>query len=143
MSKSNTQESGYLKLVYQNINLANIGDVTGLRNSSTAGSFFIALYTSSPTDSDTGTEANYTGYTRVAVARSVIGFTVSGNSCVNASQVLFPVSSGVSNIVTHFAIRTASSGGDMVHYGALSASSTIGSGDTPKFNAGDLTITED
>ena len=43
-----TKKSGFkndlLKLIFQNTNIANIGDGTGLRGSSVAGDFYIALY---------------------------------------------------------------------------------------------------
>lgn len=143
MSKSNTQETGYLKLLYQNAELANIGDAVGLRPSTLAGSFYIALYTTDPTDADSGIEANYTSYARIAVARSVIGFTVSSNVCSNAGVITFPTSTGGSNTITHFGIRTALTGGDLVHYGALTTPRTIVATDAPRFQIGDLTITED
>jgi len=143
MSKSNVQETGYLKLLYQNVALANIGDAGGLQPSATAGNFYVALYTTDPTDADTGTEANYTGYARVAVVRSAAGFTVSGNVVSNAATVTFPISSGGSNTMTHFAFRTAASGGDIVHSGTLTAATDISSGDTPSFATGNLTTTED
>lgn len=143
MSKSNLQETGYLKLLFQNIALANIGDASGLQPSSTAGSLYIALYTSDPTDADSGAETTYTSYGRVAVVRSVSGWVVSGDEVSNAAEESFPQSTGGSSVITHFAIRTASSGGDLVGSGALSASLTINTGDTPKFEIGDLTITED
>lgn len=143
MSKSNLHETAILKLVFQNIAHANIGDASGLQPSASAGSLYIALYTTNPGETDTGTEATYTSYSRVSAARSVVGFTVSGDSVINAALLTYPTSTGGSNLITHFAIRTASSGGDMLRYGALTSSLTINSGDTPKFNAGDLESTED
>ena len=142
MSKSNTQETAYLKLLYQNIDMANIGDAGGLQNSATAGSFYIALYKTDPTDADSGTEATYTSYARVAVVRSAVGWTVSGAVCSNAGVITFPTSGGNNNTITHFGIRTASSGGDLVHHAALDASLLVSSGDTPKFAIADISITE-
>ena len=143
MSKSNTQEIGYLKLLYQNINMANIGDASGLQPSAIDGSVYIALYTTDPTESDTGTETIYTSYARVAVVRSVVGWTVSGNTCTNASTITFPTSTGGTETVTHFGIRTAITGGDLIHYGALTSSLLITNGITPKFNGGYISIIED
>lgn len=143
MSKSNLHEAGYLKLTFQNIAHANIGDAAGLQPSAVPGNFYVALYSTDPTDADTGTELTYTGYARVAVVRSAVGFTQSGNSITNALQVLFPLNSGTSQTATHFAYRTAASGGDMIRKGTVSPSVTINNGDTPKFEIGDLTSTED
>lgn len=143
MSKSNLQETDYLKLVFQNVAMANVGDASGVQPSGTAGSLYVALYTTDPTDADTGTEATYTSYARVAVVRSVAGWTVSGNACTNAAAVTFPTSTGVNNTITHFGIRTASSGGDLIGSGALSSSLLIENTDVPKFVIGDISITED
>jgi len=143
MSKSNIHETAILKLVFQNIAHANIGNASGLQPSSAAGNLYAALFTASPTDTDSGTEANYISYARVAIVRSAAGFTVSGNSCENASTVTFPTSTGGSNTVTHFGIYTALSGGDLIRWGALTSSAAIASGDTPKFEAGNLVATEE
>ena len=142
MAKSNIQETGYLKLTYQNIALANIGDVSGLQPSATAGNFYATLYTSDPTDADTGVEATYTGYARIAVVRSAAGFTISGAVISNAAIVTFPTSTGVTNTITHVAIKTALTGGDIVHHGSLVAPLVVLVGNYPKFEIGDFTVTE-
>lgn len=142
MAKSNIQETGYLKLTYQNIALANIGDAGGLQPSAAPGNFYAALYTTDPTDADTGTEANYTSYARIAVVRSAVGWTVSGAVVSNAGIITFPTSTGGSNTITHVAVRTALVGGDIVHHGVLSSSLIVSSGNTPKFEIGDFTVTE-
>jgi len=141
-AKSNTLETGLLKLIFQNVALANIGDASGLQPSSTAGSVYIALYEDNPTDADSGTESTYTSYARVAVARSVAQWLVSGNDVSNINTVTFPTSTGGSSTVTHFAVHTASSGGDMLYYGALNSSLAIANTDTPKFNATEISIKE-
>lgn len=142
MSKSNTQETSYLKLIYQNIAMANIGDTSGIQPSATEGSLYVALYTSDPTDADVGIEADYTSYARVAVSRNVAGWTVSGNQVTNAAVITFPVSTGGTNTITHYGIRTALTGGDLIHYAALSSSITINDTETPKFNVGGISGTE-
>jgi len=57
MSKSNLHENAYLKLIFQNIAMANIGDSAGIQPSAGSGSLYIALYSTDPTDTDSGTEA--------------------------------------------------------------------------------------
>jgi len=143
MSKSNTQETAYLKLVFQNIAMANVGDAAGIQPSAVAGSLYVALYEDDPLDTDLGTEATYTSYARVAVARAVGGWTVSSNTVSNTATVTFPVSTGGSSTVTHYGIHTALAAGDLVGSGALSSSLAIASTDTPKFDIGDIVITED
>lgn len=143
MSKSNLHETAYLKLVFQNVAAANIGDASGLQPSATAGSLYVALYTTDPTDADTGTEATYISYARVAVARSVAGWTVTGNTAKNAVAITFPTSGGTDNTITHFGVRTAITGGDLVGSGALTSSLLIENTDIPKFIIDSIVITED
>ena len=146
MSKSNAWETALLQLVFNNDNAANIGDATGLRGSTTAGSLHVSLHTSDPGEagSQTTNECAYTSYARVAVARTSGGWTISGNAVTNAAQIQFPQCTGSSETATHFGIGTASSGaGVLLYKGALSASLAISSGIQPQFGAGDLDGTED
>ena len=146
MSKSNAWETALLQLVFNNDNAANIGDATGLRGSTTAGSLHVSLHTSDPGEagSQTTNECAYTSYARVAVARTAGGWTVTGNAVTNAALVQFPQCTGSSETATYFAIGTASSGtGKVLYRGALSASLAISSGIQPQFGAGDLDGTED
>lgn len=142
MSASNTLETGLLNLIFKNTALANIGDASGLQPSAGDGSLYIALYTTDPTDANTGTEASYTGYSRVAVARDT-GWTVSGNGVENAAVITFGACTAGSDTVTHFGILTASSGGDLLFHGSLTAQLAISSGITPEIAAGALDVTVD
>lgn len=146
MSKSNAFETDLLALIFNNTDAALIGDATGLRGSSTAGSLYVALHTGDPGEAGTATtsEAAYTSYARVAVARSGAGWTVSGNAVSNAALVQFPQCTGGSETLTHFSVTTASSGGTKLLYkGALSSSLAVSSGIQPQFAIGDLSIAED
>jgi hypothetical protein len=146
MSKGNTFENDLLLLIFNNTDAALIGDATGLRGSSTAGSLYISLHTGDPGDAGTATtsEAAYTSYARVAVARSGAGWTVTGNAVTNAALIQFPQCTGSSETLTHFGVTTASSGSTKLLYkGALSSSLAVSSGIQPQFAAGDLDITED
>ena len=146
MSKSNSWENAMLLQLFNNTAAANIGDATGLRGSSTAGSLYVSLHTGDPGEagSQTTNECAYTSYARVAVARTSGGWTVTNNSVTNAGAVNFPAATGGSETATHFGIGTDSSGaGTLLYSGSLSASRAISSGITPQFGAGTLTITED
>lgn len=146
MSKGNTFENDLLLLVFNNTDAALIGDATGLRGSSTAGSLYVALHTGDPGEAGTQTtsECAYGSYARVAVARSGAGWTVTGNAVTNAALVQFPQCTSGSETATYFTIGTASSGaGKVLYRGALSASLAISSGIQPQFAAGDLDGTED
>ena len=146
MSATNAFETAILNLVFANANAANIGDATGLRGSTTAGSFFISLHTADPgeTGSQTTSEATYTGYARIAVARSGSGWTVSGNSATNAAITTFGACTGGTNTITHFGIGSDLSGtGNLFFKGALTASLAVSSGVTPNFPVSSLTVTAD
>ncbi len=142
MSMSNAAENALALLLFNNTAWANIGDASGLQPSGTAGSFYIRLHTADPGEGGTGdtSQADYTGYAAVAVARTVGGFTVTGSDVSNAASVQFGECTSGSNVVTHFSI-TATSGAasQILVSGALGASRTISSGITPLFNAGALT----
>ena len=53
MSKSDVFENDLMLLLFNNTNISNIGDVTGIRGSTAAGSLYAALYTSDPGESGT------------------------------------------------------------------------------------------
>lgn len=134
MSKTNSWENGILELLFKNTNFALVGDATGLRGSSTAGSLYFSLHTADPgeTGDQTTNEIAYTDYARVAVARSGAGFTVTADSVSPAANVSFPIGSGGSGTATHFGVGTASSGaGVLLYKGAITPNIVTGSGITP------------
>lgn len=146
MSKSNTFENDLLKLIFNNDDIALIGDAAGLQNSATAGSLYVSLHTADPGEAgdQTTNETAYTNYTRVAVARTTGGWTVSSNTVSNAALVQFPQCGATGATLTHFGVGTDSSGaGKLLYSGALTASLAVSSGIQPQFAAGDLDITED
>jgi hypothetical protein len=146
MSLTNAAETALLNLLFANTDWANIGDAGGLQNSATAGSFYISLHTGDPGEAgdQTTSEATYTGYARVAVARSGSGWTISGNNASNAAAVTFGACTAGSNTITHFGIGTASSGaGNLIASGALSASLAVSAGITPEFAIGALDVNAD
>ena len=145
MSKSNSLENAILEHIFKNTAIANIGDVTGLPASGTAGSLYFSLHTADPGEAgdQTTNEITYTSYARVAVARSGAGFVVTGSSVSTASPVTFPAGTGGSGTATHFGIGTASSGtGTLLYSGALTRNIVCGDGITPQLSTS-LTITED
>jgi hypothetical protein len=145
MSASNTLENGILEHILNNANIANIGDATGLRGSSTAGSLYLSLHTADPGEAgdQTTNETNYTSYARVAVARSGAGWTVTNNSAALAAIASFPACTGGTATITHFGLGTASSGaGVLLFKGAVSPNLSVSSGVTPRLTTG-TTITAD
>lgn len=146
MSATNAFETALLTLLFNNTNAANVGDATGLRGSTTAGVFYISLHTADPgeTGTQTTSEATYTSYARVSVARTSGGWTIAGNAVTNAAAINFPAATGGSSTVTHFGIGTDTSGtGNLLFKGALSASLAVSNGITPSFAIGALSVTAD
>lgn len=146
MSMSNASETAFFSLLFNNTDWANVGDAAGLQNSAAAGSFYVALHTADPTDAgnQTTSEASYTGYARVAVARTGGGWTVSGNQVSNTATVQFGECTAGSATATHFSVGMLASGaGDILYSGALSASRAVSAGITPLFNPATLVGTVD
>ena len=144
MSASNTFENEILLHIFQNAAVALIGDATGIRGSSTAGSLYVSLHTSDPGEAgDQSTnEAAYTNYARVAVARTSGGWTVTNDTASNTATVSFPACGASGATVTHFGIGTDSSGaGKLLFSGTLGSSLAVSNGITPSFSAGQLTAT--
>ena len=146
MSFSNAAENAILLHLFQNLDYANIGDVTGLRSSATAGVFYVGLHTADPGEAGTQStsEIGYTGYARVSVVRTSGGWTVSGNAVSNTAAVNFPACTAGSGTATHFSIGTNASGaGNLLLSGSLTGSLAISAGITPAFSAGQLQATLD
>ena len=146
MSATNAFETALLTLYFNNTDHANVGDAAGIQNSATAGSFYISLHTGDPGEAgdQTTNEATYTGYARVAVARSGAGWTISGANVSNAAAITFGPCTAGSNTITHFGIGSDSSGaGNLFFKGALSASLAVSSGITPSFAIGELDVNLD
>lgn len=106
---------------------------------------YVALCTTAPTDTSTGStlvEATYTGYARKSTAASDWG-AASGGQVSNTGAIVFnPCTAGTST-VTHFALVDASSNGNVLFWGALTASLAVSAGITPQFAIGELDITAD
>ncbi len=143
MSKANVFENDLIKLIFQATAIANIADNAA---ASPLTNLYVALHTADPGEAgdQSTSEANYTGYARVSVARTSGGWTVTNNQSVNAGAVTFGACTAGSNTVTHFSVGVAASGATKILYsGALTASLAVSAGITPSFAAGALTCTED
>ncbi len=145
MSKNNAWETELLEHVFQNADVADIGDATGLRGSSVAGSLYISLHTANPDEAgnQTTNEAAYTSYARVAVARNSSNWSVTSNDAENINDITFPKATGGSETITHLGIGVASTGtGKLLYYATLATPIAVSTGITPQINAGDLQISE-
>jgi hypothetical protein len=147
MSKSDTWENDLLKLVFNNVGTSLIGDATGLLPSGTTGSLYLSLHTADP--GETGTQATnetaYTGYARLAVARSSAGFTVSGNSVnLTANGDFGQCTASPGGNLTHFGVGTSSSGaGKLLYSGTLTPNIIMNVGVQPRITTAAGLVTED
>jgi hypothetical protein len=105
---------------------------------------YIALYTVAPTDSGGGTEVSGGSYARVAITNNTTNFpAASGGSKSNGTDITFPTATADWGTVVAFGIFDLSTGGNLLYWATLTTSKSILNGDTAKFTAGNITITED
>jgi hypothetical protein len=98
---------------------------------------YVGLYTSDPTDADTGTEVSGGSYARQAVT---FGAPSDGVS-TNTAAIEFPQATGTWGTVGWIGIEDASTGGNLLYHTALDASKTIATGDIFKIAIGSLSVT--
>lgn len=143
MSKGNTFENDLLKLIF---NATAIADLAENDATSPLTDLYVSLHTADPGEAgdQTTSETAYTGYARVAVARSGAGWTVTGNSVSPAANVDFgECTASPGGAITHAAVGTASSGaGKLLYSGALTPNITMATGVIPRVKT-TSTITED
>jgi hypothetical protein len=109
-----------------------------------AGNLEIHLHTADPGEAGitTTSEATYTSYALVTVARTTGGWTVTGNTCANDNLIQFPQCTGGSNVLTHVSISPSGST-QILYSGALNASLTVTNGIQPQFVTSALSAVED
>tara|TARA_R100000388_G_scaffold31784_1_gene24893 strand:+ start:394 stop:780 length:387 start_codon:yes stop_codon:yes gene_type:complete len=110
----------------------------GTASTSAPSAVYLALFTSDPTDAGSGTEVSGNGYSRQAITFAAAS---SGSAASNSAEE-FTASGGNFGTITHFGIFDASTSGNLLYHGALTASKTIADGDTLRFASGNITITE-
>ena len=134
MSISDAFESDLLKLIFNGTAIANIAD-----NAVTAPltSLFIALHTADPGEAGTQatSETIYTGYARVAVARTTGGWGVTGTNPTQAAPVAnitFGAWTAGVGTLTHWSIGVAASGATKILLsGTITPSIVLGAGVVP------------
>src|SRR6056297_922 len=93
--------------------------------------WYVALFTSAPSDSGGGTEVSGGGYSRQSVTFDAASSP--GGTTSNSSEVTFLASGADFGTVTHIGIFDASTGGNLLWHGAMTASKTIADGDALVF----------
>lgn len=118
--------------------------VTGVTTFTKPTNTYAALFTVAPTDSTAGTEVVAgNGYAR----QQITWGTASNGSISNSAEIRFPTSpsnaTAAWGTIVAVGIFDTSSAGNLLWYGNLSASVTVGNGDAFKIAAGGLTLSLD
>ncbi|MNW38150.1 hypothetical protein D3C74_152090 [compost metagenome] len=103
---------------------------------------YIALYTSDPTDADTGQEIVGGGYTRVQVVFSAPTIVARRAVTSNNADVAFPTATSDQGIAAFVGIRDAATGGNLIYHGAVKKPRIILENDLIRFSAGQFVIDE-
>lgn len=98
---------------------------------------YVGLYTSDPTDANTGTEVSGGSYARTAVTFGA----PSNGTATNNAAVEFPQATANWGTVGWIGILDAASGGNLMYHTALDVSKPIDTGDIFKISSGNLSVT--
>lgn len=145
MSKGNTFENDWLKLVFNATPIARLAD-----NAASSGytTLYASLHSTDPGEAgaQNTNEVSYSSYARVSITRSSTGWTVTANSVSPAANVDFPAgtsTSGGAPVAMYFAVGTDVSGtGYLMYSGTVTPNITCGNGVTPRLTTASA-ITED
>ncbi len=103
---------------------------------------YLALYSTNPTDANTGTEASYDGYQRQAVTFSAPQLS-GGNAVVqNSAQLTFALVPTASGNIAYAGLCNAQTGGDLIYHGPLAATYALNQGVQPIVPIGSLSVSE-
>lgn len=101
---------------------------------------WVALFTTNPTDANTGTEVITTGGSNYV--RQPVTFSAPSNGVgSNSGQVIWSPASIPFGTITHIGLYDASTGGNLLLYGVLTASKIIGAGDIFRISVSSLVTT--
>lgn len=142
ISKSDTFENDLMKLIFNGTAIANMADNAA---TSPLTNLYVALHTADPGEAgnQTTSEATYTSYARVAVARTSGGWTVTNNSVSPTANIDFPAATGGTNTITYWSVGTANTGtGKILYSGTVTPNISVSTGVTPRLTTSS-TITED
>ncbi|CAB4122177.1 hypothetical protein UFOVP26_110 [uncultured Caudovirales phage] len=114
---------------------------------------YVGLLTATPSDTGGGTEVSGGSYARVGITASLANWagtqaaasTVASSGVTgttsNNGAITFPAPTASWGSVTSFGIYDASSGGNLLFWGALTTAKTVNNGDAaPAFSAAALSI---
>lgn len=96
---------------------------------------YVALFTATPSDSGGGTEVSGGSYARKSTAAGDWNAAAAGSSS-NANAITFVTATASWGTVTHFGVFDAATTGNLLWWGTITTSKTIGNGDTASFAGG-------
>ena len=98
---------------------------------------YVALFTTDPTDANTGTEVTGGSYARTSVAFAA----PSNGASASSADCTFPTCTSTWGTVSHIGIFDASTSGNLLYHTPLDTSKLIETGDIFKIASGSLTVT--
>ena len=137
MAKTVTYSSSVLNLLLNGIGIAGVADNTA---TGPLANTYVALHTADPTatGNQSSNEIAYTGYTRVAVARSTgtsTAWTVTSGTAkpTSTAGIQFPLGTGATGgTATYWSVGSTNTGTGTIYYsGAISPPIICGTGVTP------------
>ncbi len=88
-----------------------------------AADLYVALYSTDPTEADTGTELTGSGYARIIVTFDAPA--IGSGTSQNTDDITFPTATADWVEITHIGIRDATGGGNLLAFQALSTPVTV------------------
>lgn len=98
---------------------------------------YVGLYTSDPTDANSGTEVSGGSYVRKAATFA----SPSNGASATSADITFDQATASWGTITHIGILDAESSGNLLYHTPLTTSKTIDTGDIFKIASGSLTVT--
>ena len=141
MSKGNNFETDILALIF---NATAIPDLAENDATAPAATLTVALHTADPGEagSQATSEIAYTGYARIAVARTSGGWTVAAGSVSPVNPITFgEMTGGAGGTVTHFSVGTGVAD-ELLYSGTVAPNIVVATGVTPELTTA-TAITED
>jgi hypothetical protein len=143
MPKGSTFDNDILGLIFNATAIANIADNAA---SSPLTNLYMSLHTANPGagGNQTTSEAAYTSYARVAVARTTGGWSApSGGSTSPVANIDFPAATGGSETETYAMVGTVSGSGTgkNLYSGTVTPNIVVSNGVTPRLTTAS-TVTE-
>ena len=101
--------------------------------------WYVGLFTAAPSDAGGGTEVSGSGYARQSATFDAASSP--GGTTSNSADISFTASGGNWGTITHIGIFDASTAGNLLWHGSMTASKVVNDGDTLQFSTGNIDLT--